>query len=121
MQKRSRAQSHHNKTRDQLNMRENAPLADLSHIHTPKPNPSRVGDIRRWMLAQAAASDAPVAGLALTISASGQIQAAARGIEPEHADLVIAQLDSLRTSLQAWVESEQAPQLPLCSVLHLRA
>ena len=102
-------------------MHEGAPLADLSHIHAPEPNPSRVGDIRRWMLAQAGAADAPVAGLALTISASGQIQSAVRGIEPEHADLVIEHLERLRTSLQAWVDTAQAPQLPLCTVLPLRA
>lgn len=73
------------------------------------------------MVASAQAPDAPVAGLALTITASGQIHAAVRGIEPEHADLVIERLDELRASLHAWAEAVQAPQLPLCSVLRLRS
>lgn len=103
-------------------MHESAPaVADLSHIKTPDAHPTRIADIRRWMLAQAAAPDAPVAGLALTISAAGQIKSAVRGIEPEHADLVIEHLDRLRASLQAWAESVQAPQLPLCTVLHIRS
>ena len=68
------------------------------------------------MISQAGAQDPPVAGLALTISASGRIDTAVRGIEREHADLVIEQLDHLRASLQAWVA---APQPPPCEVLRL--
>lgn len=97
------------------------PLAELTHLQIPEPHPSRVADIRRWMVAAAQSPDAPVAGLALTITASGQIQTAVRGIEPEHADLVLERLDEIRALLKAWADAAQAPQLPLCSVLYIRS
>jgi hypothetical protein len=101
--------------------RREASIADLAHIDPSSPHLSRITDIRAWMIAQAGADDSPVAGLALTISASGQIEAAVRGIEPEHADLVIEHLDRLRASLEAWAASERPPQLPLCTVLRIRS
>lgn len=73
------------------------------------------------MLAKANAPDAPVAGLALTITASGQIEAAVRGIEPEHADLVLERLDEISASLRAWADANNQPQLALCKVLRLRS
>lgn len=96
-------------------------LADLLHTPIPEPHPSRIADIRAWMIAAATAPDAPVAGLALTITVSGQIEAAIRGIEPEHADLVLEQLDELCAKLRAWATANNQPQLPLCDVFPLRA
>lgn len=94
--------------------------ADITlRFETPEPDLSRVVDIRKWMISQATAQDPPVAGLALTISASGQLDAAVRGIEPEHADLVIEQLDRLRASLQAWADAACAPQSSLCKVFRI--
>ena len=97
------------------------PRANLLRTPTPEPNPSRINDIRRWMIAAATAPDAPVAGLALTITVSGQIEAAVRGIEPEHADLVLEQLEELCASLRAWAQANNQPQLPLCDVFPLRS
>jgi hypothetical protein len=73
------------------------------------------------MVTKANAADAPVAGLALTITASGQIDAAVRGIEPEHADLVLERLEEISNSLRAWADAVNQPQLPLCEVLQLRS
>lgn len=96
------------------------PLADLNHIGPGEPHPTRIADIRKWMQAIANSADAPVAGIALILTASGTLEAAVRGIEPEHADLVLAQLAELHASLKAWADSQNVPQLQLCNVVRLQ-
>lgn len=73
------------------------------------------------MLVTAQADDAPAAGLALIITTSGRIDLTVRGIEPEHADLVLERLDALAASLRSWSAQVNAPQLPLCDVLPMRS
>ncbi len=85
-----------------------ARAAKLEVIHTPKPDPQRVQLIRDWHQAQANAEHLPVALLSLAITDCGKIQTAGLAIEPEHALIMLGELETVTLTLRSYIEARRA-------------
>ena len=59
--------------------------------------------------AQATAEQVPVALLSMGITDCGQIKTTGLAIEPEHALIFLAELESVSVRLRAFVEAKRAP------------
>lgn len=86
--------------------------ARLETVHSFQPNPERVERIREWHQAQYAAEQVPVALLSMSITDCGQIKTTGLAIEPEHALIFLAELESVSTRLRSFVESKRMPTAP---------
>ena len=89
-------------------------VASLRQSHTP--HPSRTSSIKQWHLAEISADDPAVAILAVSVTASGQIQVKGMGLDHIHARIVLSELDALREQMQRYVEQE-----PANNVIQIRA
>lgn len=63
--------------------------------------------MRLHFLRQAVSDSEPAAILSMSVSALGQLQVHALGIEPEHAHLMLDKLDHLKNKLQAFIDQQQ--------------
>ena len=80
------------------------------------PHPDRVQTIKTWHLTQAAnTSQEPVALLNLVITAAGEVECTGLGIEPAHAQVLLAEMEKIRERLEAFCGSgcDRAPIVEL--------
>ena len=77
-----------------------------------RPHPDRVELIRNWHHEQANPDHVPVACLNITITDCGQVKTSGIAIEPAHAMIFLAELESVSRRLRAFVV-KQAPELLL--------
>lgn len=70
------------------------------------PHPSRTERILRWHLAQMQSPNTPVAALHLAVTACGQVKTSALAIEPEHALVMLAELDAIRQRLRQFLDAQ---------------
>lgn len=76
------------------------------------PSKKRVQLIRDWYETQATAEHEPVAVLNLAITAAGKIHTAGIAIEPEHALIMLGELEAVAFTLRSYVETHLASQPP---------
>jgi hypothetical protein len=88
-------------------------------IAAPAPNPERIETIREWLASKAVSPEDPVAGLAMTISATGRIDVAMRGIEVEFVDQMVEEMTDLIGALTLWKDAKAKPFVRADNVVKL--
>lgn len=82
--------------------------AKLEVIHPPAPDPRRAQLIRDWHRDQASAKNQGVALLCLSITECGQVKTSGLAIEPEHAMIMLGELETVSFTLRSYIESRRA-------------
>lgn len=80
-------------------------------IAPPPAHPERIAHLRRWHIDQATAAPPTVAALHIAITSDGQIRTAGVGVEPEHAAVILTELDRVSERLRD-VLDDAASTLP---------
>ncbi len=91
--------------------------ARLDTVHSFQPHPERIKRIRDWHQAQATAEQVPVALLSMGITDCGQVKTTGLAIEPEHALIFLAELESVTVRLRAFVAARRTPTVPPADIL----
>lgn len=92
-------------------MRRQTPRARVAKLETIQylaPDPQRVQLIRDWHQAQANAEQQPVALLSLAITDCGKVKTAGLAIEPEHALIMLGELETVTLTLRSYIEDRRA-------------
>lgn len=72
-------------------------------------NPARIQSIKAWHIAQATGPDQHVAALHVSITECGHVKASGLSIEPAHACIILAELDSIKQHLSTYLADNQRP------------
>lgn len=84
-----------------------AHVAKLEVINSA-PNADRVQLIRNWHADQAQSDREPVALLSLAITGCGKVHTAGLAIEPEHALILLGELETVTLTLRSYIEARLA-------------
>lgn len=76
-----------------------------------EPHPERIAHLRKWHIDQATIEPPSVAALHIAITADHQIRTAGVALEPEHADVLLAELSRIEDLLRAHL----APRAPVAA------
>jgi hypothetical protein len=91
--------------------------ARLETVHQFRPDPERIRRIRDWHQAQVTSEQISVACLSMSITDCGHINTTGLAIEPEHALIFLAELESVSNQLRAFVEARRPLTAPAADIL----
>lgn len=73
----------------------------LEQVRETEPHPDRVKHVRQWHIDQALCQDPPIATINVSITESGEIHAVGLAIEPEHAQIMLPELERITTMIRS--------------------
>ncbi len=92
----------------------NKGTAPLNRV--PPPNPDRTRLIREWHIDQAVGPHYQAALLNITLTCEGRIRSTGLGIEPEHAVVMLEELERIRDRLREYIGTCQASAAPVVTL-----
>lgn len=94
--------------RDKPPNKETAPLNRV-----PLPHPDRTRVIREWHIEQAVGQQHQAAMLNITLTCDGRIRSTGLGIEPEHAVVMLDELERIRERLRQYIGAGEPATAPV--------